>query len=78
MPDVDTTSLLRRLRVRLADALTPFPETRRFDFNGINPDFVFRVGDPQERFLTLARCAGLDIDELITLEEQLEVLPPEY
>jgi len=39
---------------------------------------VFRVGDPHERFLTLARCAGLGTEALITLEEQLEALPPEY
>jgi hypothetical protein len=38
---------------------------------------VFQVGNPNERFLTLARCLGLDAEELIRLEDQLEALGAE-
>jgi hypothetical protein len=64
-------------RVRLADALTLFPEYERTDFRVTGPDFVFQVGNPNERFLTMARCLGLDAEELIRLEEHLEALGPE-
>ena len=58
-------------RVRLADAFKEMTDDELAAFNGVAPDFVFRIGDSRERMLQLAQGLGLDEAQLVKLKQRL-------
>lgn len=55
-------------RVMLVDAFKHFDDRRLFDFNGVSPDFVFKIGDVGEGLMTIGRAAGFTPEQLRQLE----------
>ena len=58
-------------RVKLAGALKPMSDDELAAFNGVSPDFVFKVGDTRERMWQLAQGLGLDDAQLAALKVKL-------
>ena len=58
-------------RVRLADAFMEMTDDELAAFNGVAPDFVFRIGDSRERLWLLAQGLGLDEAQLVALKAKL-------
>lgn len=58
-------------RVRLEGALKPMIDDELLAFNGVAPDFIFKIGDSRERMFQLAKGLGLDDAQLERLKRQL-------
>ena len=61
-------------RVMLVDAFSELDERRLFDFNGVSPDFVFKIGDVRDGLMAMGRAADLDAEQLQRLEAKARLL----
>jgi hypothetical protein len=58
------------LRVLLEKAAVELTSEQLFSFSTVVPDFIFKIGDTADGVRRLARSLGLEVPQMIPLEEE--------